>query len=100
MAILQWTTDQFGGRQASVYGRTLIDALSALSVDPFVADSHARDEIQQGLRSLHIARHGRRGRHLILYRTAGQRTIDILRILHDSMEIGRHVPDDLALGGS
>jgi toxin ParE1/3/4 len=100
LAILQWTAEQFGRRQASVYRQTLIAALGALSADPFVPDSHARDEIQPGLRSLHVARNQRRGRHLIIYRLAGQRTIDILRILHESMDVGRHVPDQPAPGGS
>ena len=100
VAILQWTAEQFGRRQASVYRQTLIAALSTLAEDPFAPDSHPRDEIHPGLRSLHIARHGRRGRHLILYRLSGQGTIDIVRILPDSMDVGRHVPDDLAPGGS
>ena len=99
MAILQWAAEQFGRRQASVYRQTLIVALGALSADPFVPDSHARDEIQPGLRSLHVARNQHRGR-LIRYRLAGQRTIDILRILHESMDVGRHVPDNSASGGS
>ena len=91
MAIIQWMVEQFGRRQAAVYRETLIDALSALSVDPFVADSHARDEIQPGLHTLHVARHGRRGRHFLLYRTSGRGTIDILRILHDSMDVAEPV---------
>ena len=68
LAILQWTAEQFGRRQASLHSQTLSAAVTALSDDPFVPDSHARDEIQPGLRSLHIARNQRRGRHLILYR--------------------------------
>jgi toxin ParE1/3/4 len=100
VAILKWTAEQFGRRQASVYRQTLIAALSALSEDPFAPDSHPRDEIDPGLRSLHVARHGRRGRHLVIYRIPGKHTVDILRMLHDSMDVGRHVPDDLAPGES
>jgi toxin ParE1/3/4 len=65
-----------------------------------VPDSLVRDEIQPGLRSIHVARHGRRGRHLVLYRIAEGETIDILRMLHDSMDIGRHVAGDPMPGGS
>jgi toxin ParE1/3/4 len=100
VAILQWTAEQFGRRQASVYRETLIGALIALADDPFAPDSHPREDIQPSLRSLHVARNQRRGRHLILYRLAGQRTIDILRILHDSMDVGRHIPDDPTPSGS
>jgi hypothetical protein len=34
------------------------------------------------------------------YRVLGQRTIEIVRILHDSMDVGEHVPGDLGLAGS
>ncbi|HEY7248071.1 MAG TPA: hypothetical protein VH678_29765 [Xanthobacteraceae bacterium] len=46
----------------------------------------------RGLRTLHIARHGRRGRHLLMYRVAAERTIEIARIRHDSMDLSRHLP--------
>ena len=94
-AILQWTLVEFGRRQASVYRRTLIAALTDLSNDPYLPDSHPRDEIHVGLRSLHVARKGRRGRHFVLYRIVDDVTIDIVRILHDAMDLGRHVPDDV-----
>jgi toxin ParE1/3/4 len=100
VAIPNWTAEQFERRQASVYRQTLITALSALSDDPLVPDNHPRDDIQPGLCSLHVARRGRRARHLILYRISDQGTLDILRILHDSMDVGRHVPEDPAPGGS
>jgi plasmid stabilization system protein ParE len=50
--------------------------------------------------SLHVAGPDRRGRHVILYRLTGQRTIDILRILHHSMDLGRHIAEDLETGQS
>jgi toxin ParE1/3/4 len=93
VAILEWTLDQFGGRQAQIYRRTLLAALSAVGNDPYVADSQTRDGIRPGLRSLHVARNGRHGRHLLLYRADESGTIDVLRILHDSMDLPRHVPE-------
>jgi toxin ParE1/3/4 len=100
VAILQWTAARFGRGQASVYRETLIGALIALADDLTVPDGRPREEIQPGLRLLHVARQGRRGRHLILYRTTAPRTIDIVRILHDLMDVGRHVPDDPTPGES
>ena len=44
VAILQWTAEQFGRRQASVYRGTLIGALIALADDPFAPDSRPRDD--------------------------------------------------------
>lgn len=94
MFILQWTMENFGRRQASVYRRTLITALTALHAGPFVAGSLARDEIEPGLRSLHVARRGRPGRHIVLYRAQGDDRVEVIRILHDSMDIGRNASSD------
>lgn len=56
--------------------------------------SRPRDEIADGLRSVHVARQGRRGRHFVIYRTAGGDTIEVVRILHDGMNLPRHIPRD------
>jgi toxin ParE1/3/4 len=45
-------------------------------------------------RLLHISQHGRPARHFILYivnRTEDR--IDVLRVLHDAMDIPRHWPE-------
>jgi toxin ParE1/3/4 len=90
--ILKYTKDNFGQGQVEVYGATLLDALALLDNGPDVSGSAARDEIQSGLRSLHVARQGRHGRHLILYRTAPGNVNEVVRILHDAMDLARHVP--------
>jgi toxin ParE1/3/4 len=92
--ILKWTTENFGARQARIYRDTLVRAIGELATGPDVAGLKARDEIKPGLRTLHIARHGRRGRHLLLYRVVAGRIIEIGRILHDQMELQRHLPTD------
>jgi len=53
-------------------------------------------EIRGDLFTLHIARGGRRGRHLILFQveSSAPDRIVVLRILHDSMDIARHLPSD------
>ncbi len=90
--ILKWTTEKFGARQALVYRDTLVRAIGELVEGPDIAGSKARDEIMRGLRTLRIARHGRRGRHFLMYRVVGTKTIEIVRILHDGMELQRHIP--------
>ena len=90
--ILKWTTENFGARQSRLYRDTLVQAIGELANGPDVAGSKARDEIMRGLRTLHIARRGRRGRHFLLYRVATGRIIEIGRILHDSMDLQRHLP--------
>ena len=92
--ILKYTADTFGERQAAIYQTTLIDALMALHSGPDVPGSAARDEILSGLRSLHVARHGQRGRHFIMYRALDGRVIEVIRILHDAMDLARHIPPE------
>ncbi len=90
--ILKWTTENFGARQSRVYQGTLVQAIGVLADGPDVAGSKARDEIMPGLRTLHVARHGRRGSHFLMYHSVPERTIEIVRILHDRMDLQRHIP--------
>lgn len=90
--ILKWTAKNFGARQARLYRDVLVQAIGELANGPGVAGSKARDEIIKGLHTLHVARHGRRGRHFLLYRVAPGRVIEIVRVLHDKMDLQRHLP--------
>ena len=92
--IVGFTVEQFGVRQARIYQSTLTHALGALHAGPSVTGSRARDEIMPGLRSLHVAREGRRGRHFVLFRPGPEQTIEVLRILHDAMDLSRHLSKD------
>lgn len=89
--ILQWTTKTFGEGQASTYAETMALAIEALEGGPDVLGTRARDDIQPGIRTLHVARQGRAGRHFVVFRVAGS-DIDVLRLLHDSMDLPRHLP--------
>ncbi len=92
--ILNWTAETFGNAQAHAYAHTLINALAALTEGPHVAGGRPRDDIAKGLMALHVARGGRKGRHLVVYRVAAderRQTIDVLRLLHDSMDFPRHI---------
>ena len=89
LEILRWTTKTFGEGQASTYAETM--AFEALEDGSDVLGARARDDIQPGIRSLHVARQGRAGRHFAVFRVAGS-GIDVLRLLHDSMDLPRHFP--------
>ncbi|MGH7065743.1 MAG: type II toxin-antitoxin system RelE/ParE family toxin [Stellaceae bacterium] len=84
------------GWKARLSGAAERDFLSILewtSDGPDLPGARRRIDIAPGVWSLHIARGGRRGRHLLLYRVAGEGTIEIIRILHDSMDPARHLPE-------
>jgi toxin ParE1/3/4 len=90
--IVKWTTENFGARQSQIYQQTLVQAIGELAEGPDVAGSKVRDEIMPGLRTVHVARHGRRGSHFVMYRVAPKTTIEIIRTLHDRMDLQRHLP--------
>jgi toxin ParE1/3/4 len=95
-AIITWTAEQFGNIQARVYADTLRAALIALRDGPDTPGVKRRDEIGKDLCTLHIARDKRRGRHFILFRVRREALpprIEVLRILHDAMDLARHLPD-------
>jgi toxin ParE1/3/4 len=69
-----------------------LQVIAELANGPDIAGSEVRNDIMAGLRTLHIARHGRRGRHFLLFRVAKGRVIEIGRILHDQMDFARHLP--------
>jgi toxin ParE1/3/4 len=94
--ILYWTLRRFGKAQANAYRQTIESALEALQGGPTVPGIRRLDGLSGGLMTLHVARHGRKGRHLIVFRVApdtDRPTLDVLRILHDAMDLPRHVPD-------
>jgi toxin ParE1/3/4 len=87
--ILLWTAKQFGAARAVAYCDRLAATLASLERGPEIAGARRRDEIGADLRTLHV---GRRARHLIMFRIGDEndRTIDVLRILHDAMDLERH----------
>ena len=93
--ILRWTVEQFGVAQARSYADTLSSALKALNAGPTILGVKARPEIGNNICTLHVARNGRKGRHFVMFRIGkiqGRNVIDVLRLLHDRMDLERHLP--------
>lgn len=93
--ILRWTVENFGSAQARIYADTLSSALKALGAGPDIIGAKERPEIGSNVRTLHVARNGRKGRHFVMFRVGGvegENLIDVLRLLHDSMDLERHLP--------
>ncbi len=93
--ILRWTLAQFGEVQARAYAATLSAALEALTDGPTVSGARQRHDIAKGLSTLHVARKGRKGRHFVMFRIGndpGCEVIEVLRLLHDAMDLQRHLP--------
>lgn len=90
--ILDWTYEQFGPLQMDAYTSVINDALEALTEGPQLNDVRRRPELGDGVATLHVARKGCKGRHLLVFRVHDQEcVIEVLRILHDSMDLARHL---------
>jgi toxin ParE1/3/4 len=95
--ILRWTARHFGEGQARIYAGTLGAVLEELGEGAEALGAHPRDDIAKGLFTLHVARHGRKGRHFVIFRIGREgetETVDVLRVLHDAMDLPRHLPPD------
>jgi toxin ParE1/3/4 len=90
--ILRWTVGRFGEAQARIYAETLSAALNVLATGPTVVGARRRDDILRGIFTLHVAR---KGRHFVMFRVGrapDREVIEVLRLLHDAMDLQRHLP--------
>ncbi|MDP6342084.1 MAG: type II toxin-antitoxin system RelE/ParE family toxin [Alphaproteobacteria bacterium] len=71
----------WGRAQADKYLRALHEKMQNLAGNPKLGV--ARDDIAEGYRSAHV------GHHHVFYR-AGDDTIMVVRVLHESMDVQRH----------
>jgi toxin ParE1/3/4 len=92
LGITLWTVENFGAQQVQVYAQTLSLAIEALHDGPEILGATVRDDLGLGVRTLHVARQGRKGRHFVVFRAVPEQTIEVLRLLHDSMDLPRHLP--------
>jgi len=100
LKILDVSAEKFGPRQADIYEGHLLAALTALESGPDILGSVARPEVRLGLRTFHLARLGVSARHLVCYRAVDGRVIEVLRILHDAMDLPRHIPSQTEAPGT
>jgi toxin ParE1/3/4 len=90
--IVEWTASQFGSVQAEACALTLSHAIEALLDGPDILGVKSRDDILPGLFSLHVSRRRRKGRHVLLFRVdiKGAQVVEVLRVVHDAMEVRQH----------
>jgi toxin ParE1/3/4 len=82
----------------------LTQAIRDVAAHPQIAGSARRPEIAASARTYHHIHSRervagnvgrvRRPRHFLLYRVRPIDTVEIGRLLHDSMDLSRHVPDE------
>ena len=101
-SILAWTHEEFGEQARLRYEALVVRAILDLAGNPDRAGTHSRPEIAADVRSYHLS-HSRgrvaaaigrvkHPRHFLLYRVRNDGGIEVGRVLHDSMDLDRHLP--------
>jgi toxin ParE1/3/4 len=103
-SILAWTEETFGPQTLKRYGKLIATAIEQVAANPELAGSVIRPEIAEHCRTydLFFSRKsaGRAGnrirhpRHFLLYRVTEANIVEIGRVLHDSMELQAHLPEE------
>lgn len=92
LEVVRRSAQDFGPLQAEVYAETLGLAIDSLrEKGPETIGVKERKEIGPGILTLHAARHHRKASHFIVFRVVENQTIEVLRILHDRMDLARHI---------
>jgi toxin ParE1/3/4 len=99
-AILSTSLERWGEMGRARYAALLVATMRAIARDPEGPTTRDRRALGPQLRSLHV-RHAR-GRqaphqpvHVIFFR-ATESIVEIVRVLHERMEPGRHLPAERA----
>lgn len=97
---LTYTFEQFGDKKHSEYKELIWRALADIAANPNGPRAKSSPAIHADARILHISRPGKRARHFFLYRVAENKPVYIGRLLHDSMDLKRHLPSGFDGGDS
>ena len=81
--IWDYTHDRWGVDQAEEYLRELQRAIERAAANPRIG--RACDEIRPGYRKLAA------GSHTLFYQVTAEGVIDVVRVLHQRMDVDRHV---------
>jgi len=88
--VLAHTLEEFGEAKYLEYRELIGLALQTLEATPTAGKRQLK--IHPDAWTFHIARPGRRARHVLLYRIRD--AVDIARFLYDAMDLPRHRPKE------
>ena len=102
--VLDVSFDNFGPLSRRRYEALIATALDDLELDPAPFGSTQRPDLGPGIRTYHLRYSQKRGRtadgvvrtprHLLVYKEPRPGLVLVLRLLHDSMELERHIPPE------
>lgn len=87
-AIWEYTCRAWPADQADRYIDDLFDAFELLGGSLGLGQEAFAVAVAAGYRRLRV------GHHLVLYRSAGEGTVDIVRVLHEKSDVVRHLGEE------
>ena len=82
-SVWDYSAERWGEGQAETYVRSIQAAIQTVSADPRRA--RPCDEIRAGYRRFVV------GSHILFYRVVDGGVVDVVRILHQRMDVSRHL---------
>jgi toxin ParE1/3/4 len=109
-SILGWTEEHFGELARRRYEALLVRAILDVAERPDRAGVNDRPELAASARTYHLFHSRQRvtagvgrvkePRHFLLFRERPDGKVEIGRVLHDSMDLAKHLPEEYRkLGG-
>jgi toxin ParE1/3/4 len=101
-SILAWSEDHFGAAAADRYAGLIRQAIHDVLENPVGPGANPRPDLAPNAYVYHLRFSRDRiseqdrvkvPRHFVLYRYAGER-VEFARLLHDSRDLQRHLPND------
>ena len=101
--IVLWSVEKFGADAAVRYTDLIFQALHDIEADPSRPGARHPDGLPSGVYTYHLSTSRdhvagdrvKTPRHFVIYRIAAP-LVEVLRILHDSRDLARHLPKSLA----
>lgn len=103
-AILAWSKETFGPLTMKRYATLIQTAIEDVAEDPERPGSLARVDLAATCRTYHLfhsrKKAGARGnrirspRHFLAYRMCAAEVLEVIRVLHDSMDLNEQLPEE------
>lgn len=106
LLILERSLENFGARACDRYADLIYRAIRDVAKDPQRPGIHHRPELAADARTYHISHSSKstgqrvalvkRPRHVLVFRQPSENVVEVGRVLHDSMDLARHLPPGYA----
>jgi toxin ParE1/3/4 len=88
--VIRYTRQRWGPQQVLAYRELILEARNRLEATPSIG--HHREGLPPDGQVFHIGQPGKPASHFFLYQVVQGKTVVVLRMLHEAMDMPRHWP--------